>query len=304
MSNFNNETFKALVEDIINDTFYMNSSLRGKTARIRQYAEVVIRKILDYSDEEFLTLGHKKITAELRKKKNNDIIFDAINVINKYGSSSIHTQHVKDITLKNYEDSLDALFDLFAFLLIDYFEKYEFGSQPRVVYAFSILPPIIRYKTLNALYINPNHKDNIEIIDKLCLAILKAFDFNTAYDWVEMERASLIKKKTISKKFEIELRKKMEDDVIDELLSQYPNMYDLCKDKILKVGLAIQENGRLYDSFESALPYYKEKGIIQGSLPEIKEFNSIMEFLYMGRKKDMTRVFNSKDSYMILNYFL
>lgn len=36
--------------------------------------------------------------------------------------------------------------------------------------------------------------------------------------------------------------------------------------------------------FESAIEYYQSIGPIQGDSDEIKEFNSIMEFLYLGRK--------------------
>ena len=37
--------------------------------------------------------------------------------------------------------------------------------------------------------------------------------------------------------------------------------------------------------FESALPIYKENGVLEEDEPEIQEFNDIMEFLYLGRKE-------------------
>ena len=61
-----------------------------------------------------------------------------------------------------------------------------------------------------------------------------------------------------------------------------PNMYQLCKDKINQVGTTIQRNGLVYSDFESALPYYKQVGRVQGTTQEIQEFNDIMDFLYMG----------------------
>ena len=33
------------------------------------------------------------------------------------------------------------------------------------------------------------------------------------------------------------------------------------------------------------MPYYKQSGIIQGDTEDIKEFNDIMEYLYMGRRE-------------------
>ena len=48
MSEFNNEAYQALVSDLINDAFYLEgASYRGIIAKIRQYAEVVVRKILN-----------------------------------------------------------------------------------------------------------------------------------------------------------------------------------------------------------------------------------------------------------------
>lgn len=62
-------------------------------------------------------------------------------------------------------------------------------------------------------------------------------------------------------------------------------MYILCKRKISEVGELVNSNGVLYSDFESALPYYEKNGILTGTDPETTEFNDIMNFLYMGRKK-------------------
>lgn len=44
MNEFNNESYRALVSDLINDAFYLEGvSHRGVIAKIRQYAEVEIR---------------------------------------------------------------------------------------------------------------------------------------------------------------------------------------------------------------------------------------------------------------------
>lgn len=50
------------------------------------------------------------------------------------------------------------------------------------------------------------------------------------------------------------------------------------------VAQNINENGKLYIDFESAIEYYQGIGPVHGDSDEIKEFNSIMEFLYLGRK--------------------
>ena len=47
MNEFNNESYRALVSDLINDAFYLEGvSHRGVIAKIRQYAEVVVRKMI------------------------------------------------------------------------------------------------------------------------------------------------------------------------------------------------------------------------------------------------------------------
>lgn len=47
MTKFNNEAYEALVNDLINDAFYLEgASRRGTIAKIRQYAEVIVRRIL------------------------------------------------------------------------------------------------------------------------------------------------------------------------------------------------------------------------------------------------------------------
>ena len=40
--------------------------------------------------------------------------------------------------------------------------------------------------------------------------------------------------------------------------SPYKNMYELCIDKIMKIGNEIDSKGCLYINFESALLYYKQ----------------------------------------------
>ena len=69
MSNFNNDTYEALVKDLLNDASYLEGrSTRGKIATLRQYSEVIVRRILDFSNEEFVTLLHN---VQLKIKPKN-----------------------------------------------------------------------------------------------------------------------------------------------------------------------------------------------------------------------------------------
>ena len=55
MSNFNNNAYRSLVEDLIGDTFYKDTSVSGRISFVRKYAEVVIRKILDIDPNKAVT---------------------------------------------------------------------------------------------------------------------------------------------------------------------------------------------------------------------------------------------------------
>ena len=47
MKKFDNEKYQILAKDLMGDIFYSETSNRNKIATIRQYAEVIVRKILD-----------------------------------------------------------------------------------------------------------------------------------------------------------------------------------------------------------------------------------------------------------------
>ena len=66
---FRNEAYSDLVSDLILDVFYIDRPNRGKIASIRQFAEVVIRKILDLSENDKVTLGEKTIVKGTSKNR-------------------------------------------------------------------------------------------------------------------------------------------------------------------------------------------------------------------------------------------
>jgi len=86
MSEFNNEAYRALVNDLINDAFYLEgASRRGTIAKIRQYAEVVVRRILNLPQSATVELGNGKLQHKI-KEKNNPLLLEAVKVINRIGS--------------------------------------------------------------------------------------------------------------------------------------------------------------------------------------------------------------------------
>lgn len=301
MRKFDNSEYEALVKDLIGDTFYVETSFRGKIAKLRQFAEVIVRKLLDLDPNIEMTLGKKDITNKISSLNNNELILKNLQNINKNGSNYTHTQKKNEVLEEEFDNTVDSLLNLLSVFFINYFEKYEFGSNEKVMASFSLLPPIVRYKVLMFLY--SKHPQNISIIDKLVLATLKSFNADEAFSWVEERKDTLNKMKTISEKVFNEISEKMGIDVALELQNSGPsNMYQLCKQKILKIGNVIELKGNLYSDFESALPFYQEKGMLEGTEPEILEFNDIMSFVYLGRKKKLQEISGDSDSYIIMNF--
>lgn len=300
MSNFNNFEYQCLVTDLIGDAFYTETSFRGKISIIRQYAEVIVRKILDIEPSKQLTLGQKEVRNKIKSLPNHEYLEAAIDVIRDKGNLSTHTQYLDNLSLEDFENIIDSLFNMLSFPLINYFEKYKFGSRNDVMFSFSLLPPIIRYKVLMFLY--QKDPNNISVIDKLVLSIMKAFNVSEASKWVEEKKDTLIKAKSISEEVFAEISKKQGTEIALAILNSAPNMYQLCREKISQVGNVIESKGRLYSDFESALPYYKARGIITYDDSEGKEFNDIMDFLYLGRKEKLQEISGESNPYIVMNF--
>lgn len=300
MSNFNNHEYQSLTTDLIGDIFYTDTSYRGKISTIRQYAEIIIRKILDVEPNQKLTLGQSDIQNRIKSLPNHEFLERATDAIRGKGNLSTHTQYLDNLTSEDFENIVDSLFDMLSYLLINYFEKYEFGSRNDVMSSFSLLPPIIRYKVLS--FLNKKYPDNISVIDKFVLATMKAISVDEAKKWIEEHKEILINMSAMSVKAFDETTKYQGAEIAQFLWDSAPNMYELSKQKIASVGADINAKGVIYSDFETALPYYKEKGILIGDEPEIKEFNDIMNFLYLGRKEKLEGLSTERNPFVVLNF--
>ncbi|MBL1352951.1 MAG: hypothetical protein COA61_006420 [Zetaproteobacteria bacterium] len=301
MAVFNNQAYSALVKDLLNDAFYLDSrSNRGTISTIRQYAEVIIRKVLDLSNEDYVTLGNRKILEKIKLRSNNNpLLLKALENITTIGNKCTHTQTLGQITEQEVEKTIEHLFDLYAYLFVHYFNEHRFGINEEIQSSFSILPPIIRYIVLEHLF--EQDKENVAIIDKLSLATLKAFDEARAIAWLDEQKEKLLNMASVTPEAALDLKTKLGESTAQIIISQGPNMYDLCVDRVRTVSQTIQEKGCLYDDFESAVDLYKEKGIVKGELDEITDFNNLMEFVYLGRKARLNERLQQKDSYIIMD---
>jgi hypothetical protein len=152
---------------------------------------------------------------------------------------------------------------------------------------------------LNELY--DQHPENLSVIDKLSLVLLKAFDKEQAIEWVESRKEKLNDMLPYTEDGIEAIRNKYGDYVAQQTIDNAPDsMFVLCTDRINEVDEIIKRNGLLYNNFEQAKQLYLDKGILDGNTEEIREFNSIMEFLYLGRREENPNLDNI-DSYTVLN---
>lgn len=304
MKKFDNEKYQILAKDLMGDIFYSETSNRNKISTIRQYAEVIVRKILDINPSKKMTIGANEISKKIDALNNGEFLKEALENIKQDGNKFTHTEYLGEVTSDEFDKIVDNLLDMLSFILINYFETYEFGSRSDVLWSFSLLPPIVRYKVLIFLY--SKYPNNIHVIDRLALAIVKAFDKEEAIRWIEEEKNSLINLDIMSDKVfaEIAENKGIEFAKLIRFNSPYKNMYELCIDKIMEIGNEIDSKGHLYVDFESALPYYKQYGIIDDDSEEIKEFNDIMDFLYLGRRTKLDNFIKLKEPYVVLNVIM
>ncbi|WP_160643244.1 MULTISPECIES: hypothetical protein [unclassified Neglectibacter] len=135
---------------------------------------------------------------------------------------------------------------------------------------------------LNYLY--EKYPDNLMIIDKLSSVLLKALNKDAAMDWLQERKDVLEQTHSVSPDAHKATIEKFGKEIVDMLYNSAPNMYNLCSERVELVAGEIETRGKLYNDFESAIIFYQKEGIVEDSSPEIKEFNSIMEFLYLGRK--------------------
>lgn len=280
---YNNEAYEELIKIIISDTFYCdNVSYDVRISQIRRFTEVILRRLLHCSKNKQLTVGDKN-TKKLLEENGfvEDLFWDALKVIKKSGNVRTHTEKIKIATREDFDKVVLRLFDLYGYMFYKYFEKYEFGSNPSIVTAFSILPPIIRHITLRLLY---DKQSNRLIEEKLLLATVKAYDFEYAKDWLESQRDKLEK---INNKVSLDQQKKL----IDTLGIEYANMIIMdienktVYDELSKKLSSFTAYKPLYKTFEEAVVYYKKNGIVEGETMDVVEFNDLMEFVYIGRKE-------------------
>ncbi|AWN19923.1 hypothetical protein [Streptococcus sobrinus] len=292
MTDFSSSEYEQMIGDLIHDTFYVELSRRGKIKGIRQFSEVLIRKILNVGSDKKLMLG--QVQRDFRRELNflqegrKDDLLEIIEKIRPLGNEGTHTQHTAEFSDDELNQVKDGLFDLYAYLFIDYFLKYPMDllSPAEVMSDFSLLPPIVRYKALKYLY---EKEPNLQIVNRYCLSIIKTYDKPTAFRWLEEERERLYQihypTQEEAKEYYINRGVQISPDQIRVSIQlwRYSNVYDLLKDKITDSRTSVNESGKMYSTFEEAKSYYLANRS-EGESKEINELREIIDFVYLGRE--------------------
>ena len=287
MSNFNNADYEILLADCLNDAFYATTSFRGKIAHIRQFAEIIVRKLIDCPSAQKLMLGQDYVKNEIKKLNNCDHIQSCVEDIIKddgnmhRGNSCTHTGVTDSIEDQEYQEAINSLQELIACLFINYFTTYTFGSNSVIMHNFSLLPPVIRFKTLTFLY--SKDTSNVDIIDKLVLSIIKTYGAEKATEWVEKNKDHLKGIPSSSP----EMGSLFATLGYTELMSR--TMYDCCVTKIKDSD----SFPKMYKTFEEAKQYYINKNTLNGNDEETIKFKDLMDFVFIGRKEEPLPIDNN-----------
>ncbi|MXV44703.1 hypothetical protein GS501_06555 [Saccharibacter sp. 17.LH.SD] len=281
MSNFDHNEYMHLCTDIMQD--YQGSSNRGKIKTIRQYAEILVRKILNLASDKEVMLGNKKIINELKGLiKDEDFFTHLLDVIKENGNDCTHTQVIRKITNDDLKVCIESLYMVISYLFVIFFRKYRFGYNEPIMTAFSILPPVIRYNTLSIL--NKEDAENPMIVDKLSLAILKYRGLQEAQRWLLERKDMLSRIPSVTDETYLVMKEKLGVQLADRLRASGGNMFSFSMGKVERVSNNINEDRfPVYDSFESSLKLFQEKGLLEEDSEENKEFNSLMKLVYLGR---------------------
>jgi len=292
MENFNIFEYEQMIGDLIHDTFYVGLTKRGKIKGIRQFSEVIVRKILNIGSDTHFTLGKAEHMEQFKKLSDDRKVYlkASIEKIRPLGNDGTHTQHTEEFSDAELNQVKDGLFDLYAYLFIDYFLKYpiELLSPQGVLPDFSLLPPIIRFKTLKYFY----DKDaNLQIVNRYCLSIIKTYGKKQALEWLELEKSKLLSMPYPTneeiREYYIKTGLKVSPNkiLVNLQLENYNNVYDLLIDKIEDDRTSMNESGKMYSQFEEAKKYYI-KNRSKNSNKELNDLHEIMDFVYLGRKEN------------------
>lgn len=293
---FENSDYEILISDLIFDIYYSELNISSRLVLLRKMTELITRRFLNLGLGEKMELGDITSPEKNPKYKTTERLnnvdkllrkdFEStVNKLREIGNKYSHTQNHKISNLEEWVEAENLIWDLFSYLFVQYFLKYNLSlkSDKNVLSMFSQLPIDIRFRTLQKLFEIKGY-DNIQLIDKYLLAMVKSKGWEEAYFWLISHRKEI---QSMGYPSENEIMEYIDDFDEDQLplpLRKFQNVFGLLS-SVLRNPKVKSVSGGIYDTFEEAVKYFYEENLetYLSATREQIEFRELLYFCFIGR---------------------
>lgn len=293
---FENSDYEILISDLIFDIYYSELSISSRLVLLRKMTELITRRFLNLGMGEKMELGDITSPEKNPKYKTTERLnnvdkllrkdFEStVNKLREIGNKYSHTQNHKISNLEEWIEAENLIWDLFSYLFVQYFLKYNLSlkSDKNVLSMFSQLPTDIRFRTLQKLFEIKGY-DNIQLIDKYLLAMVKSKGWEEAYFWLISHRKEIQSMSYPSENEIIEYTDDFDEDELSLPLRKFQNVFGLLS-SVLRNPKVKSVSGGIYDTFEEAVKYFYEENLetYLSATREQIEFRELLYFCFIGR---------------------
>lgn len=293
---FENSDYEILISDLIFDIYYSELSISSRLVLLRKMTELITRRFLNLGMGEKMELGDITSPEKNPKYKTTERLnnvdkllrkdFEStVNKLREIGNKYFHTQNHKISNLEEWIEAENLIWDLFSYLFVQYFLKYNLSlkSDKNVLSMFSQLPTDIRFRTLQKLFEIKGY-DNIQLIDKYLLAMVKSKGWEEAYFWLISHRKEIQSMSYPSENEIIEYIDDFDEDELSLPLRKFQNVFGLLS-SVLRNPKVKSVSGGIYDTFEEAVKYFYEENLetYLSATREQIEFRELLYFCFIGR---------------------
>ena len=293
---FENSDYEILISDLIFDIYYSELSISSRLVLLRKMTELITRRFLKLGMGEKMELGDITSPEKNPKYKTTERLnnvdkllrkdFEStVNKLREIGNKYSHTQNHKISNLEEWIEAENLIWDLFSYLFVQYFLKYNLSlkSDKNVLSMFSQLPTDIRFRTLQKLFEIKGY-DNIQLIDKYLLAMVKSKGWEEAYFWLISHRKEIQSMSYPSENEIIEYIDDFDEDELSLPLRKFQNVFGLLS-SVLRNPKVKSVSGGIYDTFEEAVKYFYEENLetYLSATREQIEFRELLYFCFIGR---------------------
>ena len=293
---FENSDYEILISDLIFDIYYSELSISRRLVLLRKMTELITRRFLNLGMGEKMELGDITSPEKNPKYKTTERLnnvdkllrkdFEStVNKLREIGNKYSHTQNHKISNLEEWIEAENLIWDLFSYLFVQYFLKYNLSlkSDKNVLSMFSQLPTDIRFRTLQKLFEIKGY-DNIQLIDKYLLAMVKSKGWEEAYFWLISHRKEIQSMGYPSENEIIEYTDDFDEDELSLPLRKFQNVFGLLS-SVLRNPKVKSVSGGIYDTFEEAVKYFYEENLetYLSATREQIEFRELLYFCFIGR---------------------